>query len=434
MKKALVLLPAVALIAVSLYFVFTTSSLVRYWADDFCSAALLNKIGFWSTQINLFDTWTGRFSATFFISFFELIGPWVVRVLPILLLGLLIISLKKFCRVSKLLPVLFISLVLINAPNITQSLYWQTGSLDYIAPFIFLNIFLGLTFFPPKRLNLFLPAILLFVAGGFSEAYALAQLVLLVSISIGVKVTNFSNRTERMKIILSGIVGAVLVLGIMYLAPGNAIRATTVTHPGSLWFVIKSTLLGTKWYLLRMLSIKPFIYSLFFLFTSVLFLVKHIKLNSRDSLLLGILSIFAAVSVTAAVIGSGFYSMSIIPPERALFVAIYMIFICFAFFSFAVVSLIHKSIISNLYSLIWMIVVLNLITSFLLFKSVISNWSGVYAEVKAYAVTWDSAEKNLPILKNIIPVGGLDSFTDNKGWVASCLAGYYGFESVKIIK
>ena len=78
-----------------------------------------------------------------------------------------------------------------------------------------------------------------------------------------------------------------------------------------------------------------------------------------------------------------------------------------------------------------------------LIKSVISYWQGVYTEVKSYAIVWDSEEKNLPAeikngkvptMKNISPVGGLDSFTDNGGWVASCLAGYLKLPNVKIVK
>ena len=426
-KKVLVVLPAIILIGIGVYFIFATSPLIRYWVDDFCSATLLRNNGFFASQLIWWKSWTGRFSYIAALDFFELIGPWAVRVLPVLLLGFLIVSLKSFYRFGKILPVLFIFLTLFNAPNIIQSFYWQTGSLNYIAPFIFLNVFLGILAFPPKNIKIFLPAVLLFIAGGFSEAYALAQIVLLTFALAAVRLTTFAKKEQRLKIVLSGIVGAILTLGIMSLSPGNAARANTVTHPESIKFVIVSTLYGTKWYLLRMLSIKPFVYSLFSLFTSILVLVKPIKIKMRDSLVLGGLSILTVIFTTAAVVGSGFYSMAIIPPERTLFIAIYMIFLSFTVFSFVLAPLIQKN-----SKLIWVVAAVNLITSFFLIKSVISNWSGVYKEVKTYAVTWDGAEKDLPLLKDIPPVGGLDSFTDNKGWVASCVAGYYKLPGVKI--
>jgi hypothetical protein len=352
------------------------------------------------------------------------------------LLGLLILSFKRFYRINKLLPVLFIFLILINTPNIIQTFYWQTGSLNYLAPFIFLNIFLGLIVFPPKKVKLFLPAVLLFIAGGFAEDYAVAQLVILFFIFIALKLINFSKKDERIKIVLSGMVGAVLSLGIMFLAPGNAVRALSVNHPDSLKFVIVSTFYSTKWYLERMLLIKPFIYSLVLLFTALLLLVKRISLKMRDLLLLEAISILTPVLVTTAVIGAGYYSMAIIPPERTLFIAVYIMLLCFVPFSFALISLIKPN-----PKIVWVIAILNLITSFFLIKSVISYWSGVYTEVKSYTTVWDSEEKNLlveikdgksPTMKNISPVGGLDSFTDNGGWVASCLAGYFKPPSVKI--
>jgi len=426
-KRLLVVLPILILLAVGLYFVFATSPNVRYWADDFCTAAQLNRIGLLDTQISIWNSWTGRFSATFAISFFELIGPWVVRILPILLLGLLIFSLKRFYKVSRIVPTLFIFLVLINAPNIIQSFYWQTGSLNYLAPFVFLNIFLSFVLFPSKKTKIFLPALFLLAAGGFSEAFALAQIVLVAFIYLAVKLTTFPKKEERLRIIISGIIGAVVSLVIISLAPGNTARALSVTQPSDMIFVIKSTVLGTKWYLLRMLSIKPFTYSLFLLFTAILVLVKRVSLKTRDSLTLGGVSILAAILTITAVIFSGFYSMSVIPPERTLLIAIYMILVCFAAFSIVVSGFLKPK--SNI---VWAVIVLNLVTSVLLVKSVVGTWSNVYSEVKTYATRWDLAEKDLPILKNITPVGGLDGFTDNKGWVASCVSGYYGLSNVKI--
>lgn len=436
-KRLFAVLPAVALLLTGFYFVFATSPFVRYWVDDFCSAAFLRSNGFIAAQLMWWNGWTGRYSATAFTDFFELFSPWAVRVLPIVILGLLIISLKRFSRVGKMLPVLFIFLALVNAPNIIQSFYWQTGSLTYVAPFIFLNLFLSQIVFPSKGVNLFLPAILLFIAGGFSEAYALAQLVLLFFILIAIKVIKIFKNSERVKVVISGIIGAGLALGIMSLSPGNIIRATSVTYPESLNFVITSTLFGTKWYIQRMLSIKPFIYSLFLLFTSILVLGKRIKLKVWDAITLGSLSLVTTVFTTTAVLGSGFYSMAIIPPERTLFIAIYMILICFVVLSLAVSSLIKPS-----SKFLWLVILLNLVTSLLLIKSVILHWNTVRFEVRDYAREFDNIEPKLIEsagkagldIKNIKPVGELDSFTDNKSWVASCLAGYYQIKSVKIVE
>lgn len=429
MKKMLVMIPAIVLIAIGLYFVLVTSVNVRYWADDFCSAALLGKAGFLGTQISLWNTWTGRFSATFFISLAELAGPWIVRILPILILVLLLVSLWKFYRINRLIPVLFILLTLINAPNTIQSFYWQTGSLNYLAPFIFLNIFLGIVIFPSKKINIFLPFVLTLIAAGFSEAFAIAQLVLILFVLLAVKLISFSGTDKRMKIVLSGLAGAIMALGIIYLAPGNLVRAGTVNHLANLKQIIVSTLYSTKWYLPRMLSIKTFDFSLLIIFTAILVLAKDVKLKLQHALTLAALSVVSAIFITMSVLASGFYSIAIIPPERALFVAIYMMLICFVVFSFAV-----KSLIKSGSKVVWIILLMNLITSFILIGSLTSQWGIVNNSLKTYATEWDNAEKELPLLKNIHPVGELDGFTDNKGWVGACVAGYYKLTNVKMIK
>jgi hypothetical protein len=90
-------------------------------------------------------------------------------------------------------------------------------------------------------------------------------------------------------------------------------------------------------------------------------------------------------------------------------------------------------------SILWGCVLLNLVTSFLLIKSVINHWNAVRTEIRDYALSFDKIEPKLIeasgkeiSIHNIKPVGELDSFTDNKGWVAGCLTGYYKLKSIKI--
>lgn len=181
-KKVFIYLPYILLVSLGFYFIFTTSPNVRYWADDFCSATFLRDNGFWGAQVGWWKSWTGRYSAVFFTDIFELIGPWVVRFLPILLLALLIISARKIFFGNIIFASLFVILVLINSPNIIQSFYWQTGSLNYTIPFIFMNFFLGILISKRKKLSIPLSFFLMFVAGGFSEAFALSAAVLLTFI------------------------------------------------------------------------------------------------------------------------------------------------------------------------------------------------------------------------------------------------------------
>lgn len=135
------------------------------------------------------------------------------------------------------------------------------------------------------------------------------------------------------------------------------------------------------------------------------------------------------------VIFSGFYSMSILPPERTLFVGVSMLLYSFLaiFISFA--GVINKHILSfKKRFLVPLAVVLNFLFCGLLLFSLISHWQNVYREINNYALSWDSEVKNLPKIRNVKPVGQLDSFTDHKGWVSSCIANYYGFEKIEIVE
>ena len=438
-KKLIVAIPIIFLIVISSYFILTTIPFVRYWVDDFCSATLLRNNGYFATQAIWWKGWTGRFLTTAVVSFFELFNMWVVRIIPLILIGGLVASFWRVYKFTKILPLLFVFLVLINAPNIIQSFYWMSGSIVYVAPFIFLNLFLTLLIFPPKKVNLIVPGILLFIAGGFDESYAVSQVVLLFFAFLFFKLTRFSKDKDRLRILYSGLVGSIFSLSLMFLAPGNAARATTVTHPASLLFVAKSTLYGTKWYLLRTLSVKPFLYSLFMIFVATLVFLKNIKLDKKSSAVLILVSVFIAIFTTMAVIGSGYYSMSIIPPERTLFVAIYMIILSFVGFSVGITSLMvgYKFLDSKMFFA--SLIAIYLVLSIFLIKSMVSHWQNVRTEIKNYAVSFDKIEPTLAnskgrdlVMKNISPVGELDSFTDNKGWVAGCLAGYYNIKKIEI--
>ena len=432
-KKALVILPAIALIVVGIYFIIATSPFVRYWVDDFCTAATLNKIGFWNTQISTWNAWTGRYSATATIALFELIGPSVVKILPAILLALLVLSAIPLFSSNIIFAFLFIIIILINSPNIIQSFYWQTGSLNYTVPFIFLNLFLACLVFKRRKYFISLAFMLMFIAGGFSESFALAMAVFLFFVILGILIINPKEKKKYIIIAGAGLLGVLVSLVIMSIAPGNAIRGLFVTKPESIAFVIKSTLLTTKWYLLRFLSIKTFLASLVVILSATIFFSKKYILSLKKIIMLMMGSILTTVFVIAAVIGSGFYSMSIIPPERTLSIVTYMILFCFFIFSVLLNSLLNKYLnkraLSNVF---WLVVALNLVFSGLIIASIWKNWSKVRLDISTYAVTWDREVKNLPEIKNINAVGGLDNFTDNKGWVASCLADYYGYGSVKI--
>lgn len=114
-----------------------------------------------------------------FLNLFEIFGPYAARVLPILITGGMIIPFFAALSFDMILAPIFVVLALVNTPNIIQTIYWQGGSLNYAAEFIFFNFFVLIIIRSKSKIS-YLAAILLpFIAGGFSESYGLIQIVLI---------------------------------------------------------------------------------------------------------------------------------------------------------------------------------------------------------------------------------------------------------------
>jgi hypothetical protein len=455
MRRLLFLLPILTLLGVGIYFILTTSPLVRYWADDFCSAIPLRNAGYWGAQVNWWMSWTGRYSYIAFLDIFELLGPWAAKVLPVLIVVGAILALIPALLFEVILAPLFVILTLINAPNIIQTFYWQVGSLNYAFEFIFLNLFLSLLAWPKKKFIFkkftYISAFLLpLIAAGFSETFALAQIVLIAVLLVIIGLCDFSDKKLRFKLVVIGLISSILSVGIMSLSPGNAARASIVDRPESVGFVIKSTFYGTKWYLQRMFMIPTFVVSLILSATAVFVTVerkwktfKSFFFGTKKMLLVMFLSVLSAIFSTAAVIFSGYYAMAYTPPERAMFVAIYMILVSFFIFSFAGSILILKTISEKLRKIfVWVALIVCTISSAFIIRSTISSWGNIRQELTTYAGDWDleeitlikasEREDKVGVIKSIKPVGSLDGFVENNGWVLGCVKEYYYLQEIKL--
>lgn len=452
MKRLSFSAPIILLSALFIYFVITTSFSVSYWADDFCSSVLLRNSGYWGSLISWWNNWTGRYSYVAILSLVEMIDPLMAKILPILLIFFLTIPILTIFKFEKILGLTFIALVFINAPNLIQTLYWQTGSLNYVAGFVFFNLFILNLSNPNKFLAYFLALIFSIIASGFSEVYALFQLVAFIFIFIIISLLDISEKKTKLKFIGVGILSTIFSIYIMSLSPGNNARYSLTNHATSFNSIIVSSLYGTKWYLVRMLYVKTFIYSLILsisvIYTVVsnnLSLFRDLFIQKRNYLFIIVLSILMAIFATFVVIFSGYYSMNYTPPERAMFVAIYAIFISFWIFSFLV-----SIYINNYFSLkvrktiLYISVFVEFLTSLILIINTYNNWNKIRENLWEYSYNFKESENimidssktdsKIAAIKNINPVGGLDGFMENNGWVLGCVKEYYNLNSVKLVK
>lgn len=121
------------------------------------------------------------------------------------------------------------------------------------------------------------------------------------------------------------------------------------------------------------------------------------------------------------------------PPMRVMTIVNYMIIYALIPFSVSLFQIFSKYIHTFLSKLALIVVIL------LLIFQLNNLWGSVHNEIKNYAVSWDVIEKklidasegSLVNVGELKPVGKLDGFKENKGWVSSCIAGYYNLNGLE---
>ena len=234
----------------------------RYAADDFQNVAGINEFGLMGYQVERYQNWTGRFAYIFTNSLVYLLGPNIVPVLPFLaLLALSSIwyfvfkSIGHLCnwkRIHLLASLLSLTLVLstfASMENIRQVLFWQSGLISYASPMILLPCLLLCCIKmlqyevsdkePPKSLYFMVP-IIAFISSAYTEIYAVAQIILLISLIVYC-LAYLSPQLRKKTCVLLGIalVSALLSTLAVVVAPGNAIRQSFYPQPPALPLLLK---------------------------------------------------------------------------------------------------------------------------------------------------------------------------------------------------
>lgn len=433
--KKVINLSILFLITFSIYNIFTTLPNIRFWADDFCTATQLRDNGFWPTQTSNWSGWTGRYSATFFISLLETYGISAFKILPIILFILFLFPLTYL--LGFVTAVITTIVVLLNSPNIIQTFYWATGSLNYFIPFVFLNLYLLNIYKNKSKYTNIVSFILMLVASGFSESFAIATLFFFVFVFVSINLLNTNLAKLFNKKLIAGFVATLVSLVVMYLSPGNAVRSSLVSHPESFFNWFYDTSLYTKWFLISRFNTEYFIISLLTLFLSPLFLNTKTKVKLNNQKLILLLSLLFIPLITFVVTGVTYYALNWEPPERVMFIASTYIF--YSFLIFSIVYWSSQNLKENTLKFFKVLFIINILA--------LTYYTNKYLninklEIKEYATKWDRVEQLMiaskgsdeVVVPNIKPVGKLDGFVENKGWVLSCIAGYYGLEKIELFK
>jgi hypothetical protein len=228
----------------------------RYTADDFCWAGILRTDGFIDAQVYWYSVYSPRYAFTFIVNVAELIGPWLVPWLPgaaiLAWLGAFTWTLRQF-GVQPLAAFVLAELAafgtLQTAPDLPQSLYWQTGMLTYLLPLILAILVIGLV---RRGGPAWVALVVTFAAGGLSETYLIPQdVALTLSLLLAVFV-----RSSRLGVVAAALAGGVLALIAILVAPATAARVGG--SPADLWLASSAAIATAAFQIIRLVRYFPY--------------------------------------------------------------------------------------------------------------------------------------------------------------------------------
>jgi hypothetical protein len=210
-------------------------SFSRYTADDYCWAGVLRTEGFFNAQALWYTGYSPRYAFTFLVNLVELAGPAIVPVLPAMAIVVLVATVFWTVRQFGLTRVAAVLLAegaalatLETAPDLPQSLYWQTAMLTYLLPLILATFLIG---WIRKGIRTWwavaISGLVTFVAGGLSETYLIPQNVA-ITLALGIWVALALRHTDcatlRVPHLGAALAGGVLALIFIVVAPATTYR------------------------------------------------------------------------------------------------------------------------------------------------------------------------------------------------------------------
>jgi len=436
-------------------------SFSRLLGDDYCSAAIANRIGIIKATWYWYITWSGRYSANALDSIFGVLGPKITPFVTLFVTMIWLVSIAIAfyiiipLRRNKALGVTLLAagtlfLTLNFTPNIQQSLYWGQGMRSVVPPLILGTIYLGIFFVLKKteRLNRkvrtlwsILSFLLAFGIGGFSETYSVVQLVAIGYSTVTLFVVyRYKFKSVEFNFLFIGLLGAALSMITTIVAPGNAFRTVYFPPRPDIFGILEISSKGILVYFDGMFSTIESIAGFFGIFL-LSFLIgykdknKNLSLRNLSIILAGgLLLIFSCFPPAA-------YGMSDMPPGRTLIIATYFfsIMVLLGGYYFGNMLAVKKN---DVLRHINLIAKTGVLVSLFYSSFIVCN--NMYADREKYiefATEWDKTHEILISLKNsgedvIVPAvvdewSGVLRMTDNQRfYVNVCASDYYGVERI----
>jgi hypothetical protein len=326
----------------------------RYVADDYETAASLNKYGFWGSQRFWYLGWSGRYTYFMIVNLFQMLGVRAAPFLAAVCLVLWLVALSWLIRqlldgdriqhpayLAALWSALALVVTLRGMAHIHQILFWVTGILTYAAYLILLTFFMGWILnrlrrgWQFHRLEIIAAAVYVFVLTGMSELSAALQLLFAVLSVLYFSFWRSGRPQRRTGLVLSVVLLLSTLLGfaILFAAPGNAMRSALLPPRPGLFPLALYANLNTVYFIGTWLKDHTLLAGIaFFLpaLTGFMFYRSPQEagelFNRERGVLRGLLVSFALLYlVLLAAFATGYYALSANLPDRALIVPGYFL-------------------------------------------------------------------------------------------------------------
>ncbi len=222
----------------------------RYGSDDYCLSAYYLKGEFVDIMTQRYLIASNRYANILFIELVDRIFGWYnVAILPSLMLMLFVLGLYLLLKeIGQILEwgwsrwmVFFMAVSvayfsILQIPDLYETLYWRAGMTSHFAPLVFM-LFFGafllrqIGFAAQRSPSLWIQAVCLIVPlilGGFSEPpTALMITILTLAVFAAWRWGEARSRRSILVILLWSLVGALIALVVLALAPANSLRLQT---------------------------------------------------------------------------------------------------------------------------------------------------------------------------------------------------------------
>ncbi len=314
----------------------------RYWADDYCYAAVVQRDGLLHGTRYWYQNGGNRFAAFIAVGLSELAGQAAVRLLPSALLigwvaaaafavNAMVQSLRGgVSRLWSLTAALgWVFFAAYTSPDRLQTLYWRMGLLHYSLPLALLLAQAGLVLRAardrPARLGWLSGALFgllaLFTAGLSETAAALQTSLYLLALGWLV-LKKFPLKGRAGSMLVGGLMASLLAMVIMALSPANEWRQALLPPPPSAGVWAATLIRYTRDFVWDTLRSLPLPLGMWLMFLGALSgLMNRNENQPKNAGLAGWLLLAAGIVGTAAAIAPSVYAGLQYPAGRALMTA-----------------------------------------------------------------------------------------------------------------